>query len=230
MGSVYDQSSHLSKKVYFGVSYPSSHSIVQAVWCLKCVLWRRYSRCSRPYIRGASDILIHSLVAKQFDKAACADQYCSMTGSMPAWPALSILWYSFDIAFNAQGCALSYGIQWADCTRRISKTLLCNFGEFRFHIWLVLSEDETLPPPSPEEIISRYALEQSSVNGILLVRVCIFQVFLGTAGALIVGALPFLNKTVRDREKGVADMRDDKYDAVNAARDSRLSMKPRSKE
>ena len=53
----------------------------------------------------------------------------------------------------------------------------------------------------------------------------LLQVFLGTVAALVLGGLPFLNKTVREREKGVADMRDDKFDAINSARDSRLSMK-----
>ena len=53
------------------------------------------------------------------------------------------------------------------------------------------------------------------------------QVFAGTVGLLVLGGLPFFNKTVREREKGVAAMRDDNYDAINSARDSRLSMKPK---
>ena len=50
-------------------------------------------------------------------------------------------------------------------------------------------------------------------------------VFAVVTGALIVGSLPFLNKTVREREGNVAAMRDASYDAKDAARDSRLRVK-----
>jgi len=50
-------------------------------------------------------------------------------------------------------------------------------------------------------------------------------VFAVVTGALIVGSLPFLNKTVREREANVAGMRDASYDAKDAARDSRLRVK-----
>ena len=50
-------------------------------------------------------------------------------------------------------------------------------------------------------------------------------VFAVVTGALLIGSLPFLNKTVREREENVAAMRDASYDAKDAARDSRLRVK-----
>jgi hypothetical protein len=50
-------------------------------------------------------------------------------------------------------------------------------------------------------------------------------VFLGVSAALALGAIPFTFKNVRQRENQVAAMRDAAYDAKDAARDSRLSIK-----
>ncbi len=50
-------------------------------------------------------------------------------------------------------------------------------------------------------------------------------VFLGVSAALVLGALPFVSKTVRQRENNVAAMRDAAIDAKDAARDSRLRTK-----
>lgn len=60
---------------------------------------------------------------------------------------------------------------------------------------------------------------------VALIILQIVQVFVGVSACLILGALPFLSKTVREREQGVANMRDDNYDAINSARDSRLSLR-----
>jgi hypothetical protein len=51
------------------------------------------------------------------------------------------------------------------------------------------------------------------------------NVFLGVAAALAFGALPFAFKSVRQKENQVAAMRDAAYDAKDAARDSRLSIR-----
>lgn len=50
-------------------------------------------------------------------------------------------------------------------------------------------------------------------------------VFLGVTAALVFGALPFVSKTVRQRENNVAAMRDAAADAKDAARDSRLMIR-----
>ncbi len=50
-------------------------------------------------------------------------------------------------------------------------------------------------------------------------------VFIGVSAALIIGALPFASKTVREREDKVAAMRDAANDAKDAARDSRLRVR-----
>jgi hypothetical protein len=51
------------------------------------------------------------------------------------------------------------------------------------------------------------------------------NVFLGVSAALALGAIPFAFKNVRQRENQVAAMRDAAYDAKDAARDSRLSIR-----
>lgn len=50
-------------------------------------------------------------------------------------------------------------------------------------------------------------------------------VFLGVSAALAFGAIPFAFKSVRQKENQVAAMRDAAYDAKDAARDSRLSIR-----
>lgn len=50
-------------------------------------------------------------------------------------------------------------------------------------------------------------------------------VFLGVTAAFIVAGLPLLSKAVRQREQAVAEMRDAVYDAKDAARNARLSVK-----
>jgi hypothetical protein len=50
-------------------------------------------------------------------------------------------------------------------------------------------------------------------------------VWAGVAGACVLAALPFLNKTVYQREQQVAQMRDAVMDAKDEARNSRLSTK-----
>lgn len=50
-------------------------------------------------------------------------------------------------------------------------------------------------------------------------------VVLGVSVAMVIGALPLLNKKVRQRENEVANMRDDVIDRKDAARNSRLTLK-----
>lgn len=45
------------------------------------------------------------------------------------------------------------------------------------------------------------------------------------AGAMVVAGLPFLNKTIYQREQNVAAMRDAVIDAKDDARSARLSLK-----
>ena len=52
------------------------------------------------------------------------------------------------------------------------------------------------------------------------------RVALGLTIGLIIAGLPLMNKTVYEREQAVARMRDDSYDAKDAARASRLRRKP----
>ena len=58
-------------------------------------------------------------------------------------------------------------------------------------------------------------------------------VFLAVVGVLAFAGLPFLSKTIRQREQNVASMRDDSYeakergDAKDAARDNRLTRSAR---
>ena len=54
-------------------------------------------------------------------------------------------------------------------------------------------------------------------------------VFVGVLTALAVGALPLLNKSVYNREQQIAELRDQSFDAKNAARDSRLSIRRRDR-
>lgn len=48
------------------------------------------------------------------------------------------------------------------------------------------------------------------------------HVLFGVSAALVIGALPFVSKTVRKREANVAAMRDAAADAKDSARDQRL--------
>ena len=48
------------------------------------------------------------------------------------------------------------------------------------------------------------------------------HVLFGVSAALVIGALPFLSRTVRKREENVAAMRDAAADAKDNARDQRL--------
>jgi hypothetical protein len=50
-------------------------------------------------------------------------------------------------------------------------------------------------------------------------------VLLGVTAAMVVAGLPFLSKAVRQREQQLAEMRDAVYDAKDAARNARLSVK-----
>lgn len=50
-------------------------------------------------------------------------------------------------------------------------------------------------------------------------------VLVGVVGAMVVAGIPFISKTVRQREQKVAEMRDAVYDAKDAARNARLSIK-----
>lgn len=50
-------------------------------------------------------------------------------------------------------------------------------------------------------------------------------VFLGVTAACVLAGLPLLSKAVRQREQEVAEMRDAVYDAKDAARNARLSVK-----
>lgn len=52
-----------------------------------------------------------------------------------------------------------------------------------------------------------------------------FYIFFGTMIGLTVSAMPFMSKTVREREHAVHRMRDESYDAKEQARNERLSRK-----
>lgn len=50
-------------------------------------------------------------------------------------------------------------------------------------------------------------------------------VFGALAGVLVLCGLPFLSKTIYEKEQKVAEMRDASYDAKDEARNQRLSLK-----
>jgi hypothetical protein len=50
-------------------------------------------------------------------------------------------------------------------------------------------------------------------------------VLLGVSAAMVLAGLPFLSKAVRRKEQELAEMRDAVYDAKDAARNARLSIK-----
>eukprot|EP00884_Botryococcus_braunii_P008452 jgi/Botrbrau1/17608/Bobra.0166s0045.1 len=50
-------------------------------------------------------------------------------------------------------------------------------------------------------------------------------VLLGVSAAMLLAGLPFLSKAVRRKEQELAEMRDAVYDAKDAARNARLSLK-----